>query len=105
KFEFARRPYHLHLRAARVTIVTADEIARLRDGAGLPRLRAETAVRILREAYAQYAVTVTATAPQVITNSAVIAVPDYQTIIRTAAMRANWQRLLLPLVLEIRRMR
>jgi len=53
KFEFARRPYHLHLRAARVTIVTADEIARLRDGASLPRLRAEMAVRILREAYAQ----------------------------------------------------
>lgn len=53
KFDFARRPYHLHLRAARVTIVTADEIARLRDGVSLPQLRAEMAVRILREAYDQ----------------------------------------------------
>jgi len=53
KFEFARRPYHLHLRAARVTIVTAEEIARLQDGASLPQLRSEMAVRILREAYAQ----------------------------------------------------
>lgn len=53
KFEFGRRPYHLPLRAARVSIVTAEEIARLRDGASLPQLRAEMAVRILREAYAQ----------------------------------------------------
>ena len=49
--EFARRPSQLHLRAARVTIVTPEEIARLRDGAGLPQLRSEMAVRILREAY------------------------------------------------------
>jgi len=53
QFQFARRPYHLHLRPARVTIVTAEEIARLRDGASLPQLRSEMAVRILREAYAQ----------------------------------------------------
>jgi hypothetical protein len=53
QFKFARRPYHLHLRAARVNIVTAEEIVRLRDGASLPQLRAEMAVRILREAYAQ----------------------------------------------------
>lgn len=53
KFEFARQPYHLHLRAARVTMVTAEEIARLRDGASLPQLRSEMAVRILREAYTQ----------------------------------------------------
>jgi len=53
KFEFARQPYHLHLRAARVIMVTADEIARLRDGASLPQLRSEIAVRILREAYNQ----------------------------------------------------
>jgi hypothetical protein len=53
KFEFARRPCHLHLRAARVSIVTAEEIARLRDGASLPQLRSEMAVRILKEAYAQ----------------------------------------------------
>ncbi|MEA3376102.1 MAG: DUF1670 domain-containing protein [Chloroflexota bacterium] len=32
---------------------TPEEIARLRDGAGLPQLRAEMAVRILKEAYAQ----------------------------------------------------
>jgi len=53
QFQFAHRPYHLHLRPARVTIVTAEEIARLRDGASLPQLRSEMAVRILREAYVQ----------------------------------------------------
>jgi hypothetical protein len=56
KFEFARRPWHLHLRPARVNLVTTEEIARLRDGAGLPQLRAEMAVRILKEAYAQNAI-------------------------------------------------
>jgi len=53
QFQFARQPYQLHLRAARVTMVTAEEIARLRDGASLPQLRSEMAVRILQEAYAQ----------------------------------------------------
>lgn len=53
QFAFAHRPYQLHLRAARVTIITPEEIARLRDGASLPQLRSEMAVRILREAYAQ----------------------------------------------------
>jgi hypothetical protein len=53
KFEFARRSGQLHLRPARVSIVTREEIARLRDGTGLPQLRAEMAVRILKEAYAQ----------------------------------------------------
>ena len=53
KFEFACRSRHLHLRPARVSIVTAEEIARLRDGTGLPQLRAEMAVRILKDAYAQ----------------------------------------------------
>jgi len=52
-FQFARQPYQLYLRAARVTMVTAEEIARLRDGVSLPQLRSEMAVRILREAYAQ----------------------------------------------------
>jgi hypothetical protein len=56
KFEFVRRPYHLHLCPARVTIVSAEEISRLCDGASLPHLRAEMAIRILREAYAQGAV-------------------------------------------------
>ena len=56
KFEFVRRPYHLHLRPARVTIVSAEEISRLCEGASLPRLRAEMAVRILREAYDQRAI-------------------------------------------------
>ena len=56
KFEFARRSGNLHLRPARVNIVTAEEIARLRDGAGLPQLRGEMAVRILKEAYAQNAI-------------------------------------------------
>jgi len=53
QFEFARQPYQLHLRAACVTMVTREEITRLRDGVGLPQLRSEMAVRILREAYAQ----------------------------------------------------
>jgi hypothetical protein len=56
QFRFARPPYQLHLRAARVTLVTAEEIARLRDGASLPQLRSEMAVRILQEAYAQNAI-------------------------------------------------
>jgi hypothetical protein len=56
KFEFVRRPYHLHLRPARVTLVSVEEISRLCDGVSLPHLRAEMAVRILREAYAQHAV-------------------------------------------------
>ena len=56
KFEFARRSGNLHLRPARVNIVTAEEIARLRDGTGLPQLRGEMAVRILKEAYAQNAI-------------------------------------------------
>jgi biotin operon repressor len=53
KFEFVHRLRDLHLRPARVSIVTTEEIARLRDGAGLPQLRGEMAVRILKEAYAQ----------------------------------------------------
>jgi len=56
KFQFARRPYQLDLRAARVHIITADEIAQLVDGASLPRLRSEMAVRILKEAYGQNAI-------------------------------------------------
>jgi DNA-binding NarL/FixJ family response regulator len=56
KFEFVRRPYHLHLRPARVTIVSAEELSQLCGGASLPRLRAEMAVRILREAYDQRAI-------------------------------------------------
>jgi DNA-binding CsgD family transcriptional regulator len=56
KFEFVRQPYHLHLRPARVTMVTAEEMIRLRDGTSLPQLRAEMAVRILQEAYAQHAI-------------------------------------------------
>jgi hypothetical protein len=56
KFEFARRPWHLYLRPARVSIVTVEEIARLRDGASLPQQRSEIAVRILKEAYAQNAI-------------------------------------------------
>ena len=53
KFRFARRPYQLNLRAARVHIITSDEIAQLTHGASLPRLRSEMAVRILKEAYDQ----------------------------------------------------
>jgi hypothetical protein len=53
KFTYARQPYRLHLRGARVSIITAEEIAQLRAGVSLPQLRSEIAVRILREAYAQ----------------------------------------------------
>jgi len=53
KFQFARRPYQLDLRAARVHIITADETAQLTRGASLPKLRSVMAVRILKEAYAQ----------------------------------------------------
>jgi hypothetical protein len=53
KFGFARQPYRLHLRSARVTMITAEEIAQLSAGTRLPQLRSEIAVRILREAYAQ----------------------------------------------------
>jgi len=53
KFQFARRPYQLDLRAARVHIITSDEITQLTHGASLTRLRSEIAVRILKEAYDQ----------------------------------------------------
>jgi len=53
KFLFARRPYQLDLRAARVHIITSEEIAQLTHGASLTRLRSEIAVRILKEAYDQ----------------------------------------------------
>jgi hypothetical protein len=56
KFEFVRRPYHLHLRPARVTIVSAEELAQLCEGVSLRYLRGTRAVRILREAYAQDAI-------------------------------------------------
>jgi hypothetical protein len=56
KFQFARRPYQLDLRAARVHIITSDEIAQLTHGASLPRLRSEMVVRILKEAYGQDAI-------------------------------------------------
>ena len=56
KFEFVRRPYHLHLRPARVTIISAEELSQLCEGVSLPYLRGEMAVRILREAYAQDAI-------------------------------------------------
>lgn len=44
--------------------------------------------------------TATLILPQTINNTALIAVPGYQTITRTATLRANWQRLYLPLVLN-----
>ena len=56
KFTYARQPYRLHLRGARVSMITAGEIAQLRAGVSLPQLRSEIAVRILREAYAQNAI-------------------------------------------------
>jgi uncharacterized repeat protein (TIGR01451 family) len=44
--------------------------------------------------------TMTFILPQTIENTAVIAVPGYQTVTRTATLRTNWQRLYLPLVLN-----
>jgi uncharacterized repeat protein (TIGR01451 family) len=38
--------------------------------------------------------------PQIITNTAIIAVPGYAPIIRTATLRTNWQRVYLPLVMR-----
>jgi uncharacterized repeat protein (TIGR01451 family) len=45
--------------------------------------------------------TATLILPQVITNTAVIAVPGYQTLTRTATVRTNWQGVYLPLVLKV----
>jgi hypothetical protein len=56
KFTYGRQPYRVHLRAARVSMITAQEMAKLRSGSRLPQLRSEMAVRILREAYAQDAI-------------------------------------------------
>ena len=56
KFTYGRQPYQVHLRGARVTIITAEELAQLRSGTSLPQLRSEIVVRILREAYAQDAI-------------------------------------------------
>ena len=49
-----------------------------------------------------YALSGTATAilPQVITNTAVIVAPGYQTITRTAIVRTYWQSVYLPLVMR-----
>jgi uncharacterized repeat protein (TIGR01451 family) len=38
--------------------------------------------------------------PQVITNAAIIDIPDYGTITRTAILRTNWQGIYLPLVMK-----
>jgi uncharacterized repeat protein (TIGR01451 family) len=45
-----------------------------------------------------YAVTVSTSDPQVIANNAAITVPGYETITRTATVRANWLSVYLPLV-------
>jgi len=47
-----------------------------------------------------YAVTVSTTTPQVITNTAVIVAPGYQTISRTATVYATPRRLFLPVVMR-----
>jgi uncharacterized repeat protein (TIGR01451 family) len=44
--------------------------------------------------------TMTFILPQTIENTALIAVPGYQTVTRTATVRTNWQRLYLPLLLN-----
>ncbi len=44
--------------------------------------------------------TATVILPQIITNTAVIAAPGYQTITRTATVRTNWHSIYLPLVLR-----
>jgi hypothetical protein len=45
-------------------------------------------------------VTVSATTPQAITNTAVIAAPSYRTITRTATVWVNWRQFYLPLFLR-----
>lgn len=44
--------------------------------------------------------TITLVLPQVITNTAVIAAPGYETITRTATVRTNWLQTYLPLVMR-----
>ena len=46
------------------------------------------------------AVTVSTTETQLITNTAIIAAPGYQTITYAATVRANWRQIYLPLVLK-----
>jgi hypothetical protein len=57
QFEYMRRPWQVHLKAARVSLISGDELARLTQGtASLRDLTAEMAVRILKEAYGQGAI-------------------------------------------------
>jgi len=57
QFEYMRRPWQVHLKAARVSLISGDELARLTQGAASLRdLTAEMAVRILKEAYGQGAI-------------------------------------------------
>ena len=44
--------------------------------------------------------TATVILPQVITNTAIIAAPGYQTVTRTATVRTNWHNVYLPVVLR-----
>jgi len=57
QFEYMRRPWQVHLKAARVSLISSEELARLTQGtASLHDLTAEMAVRILKEAYGQGAI-------------------------------------------------
>jgi hypothetical protein len=57
QFEYMRRPWQVHLKAARVSLIRSQELAQLAQGtASLRDLTAEMAVRILKEAYGQGAI-------------------------------------------------
>jgi uncharacterized repeat protein (TIGR01451 family) len=68
--------------------------------AGAPTLRWSGVLTPTPVVTVTYAVTVTATVPQTITNAAVIAMPGYEFITRTATVRVNWLRVYLPLVMR-----
>jgi len=65
-----------------------------------PTLRWSGVLSPTRDVTVTYAVTVSTTAPRVITNTAVITVPGYQIISRTATMWANPYGVFLPVVMR-----
>jgi hypothetical protein len=65
-----------------------------------PTLRWSGVLSPTRDVTVTYAVTVSATAPRVITNTAVITVPGYQAISRTATLWANPYGFFLPVVMR-----
>jgi hypothetical protein len=65
-----------------------------------PTLRWSGVLSRTRDVTVTYVVTVSTTAPRVITNTAVITVPGYQAISRTTTLWANPYRVFLPVVMR-----